>query len=271
MTDDADLTPGQAATLSAAANQLTGATALQAAKRLPLSEAAAYAGMRHGYDSMHPLLRRVVDTYGAKFTPGAVSAAEGSAPARAALLRATPYVARGLLGVGRAVAGPEMTAGTLAYGATRGVIDRLPTDVQDRITDTVGGTINQAALNLGIGGTDDSAYLASRARGGLTRRGSFDNVAAGSATQAAPTTAPDYAGTLAQRYEQALGAHPRYVSPDAGTQRLNQLYDQSFGYAGVQRRAAPTPLADTYMKTPPGGTPTASPPTPTQRPKKVYA
>jgi hypothetical protein len=89
---------------------------------------------------------------------------------------------------------------------------------------------------------------------------------------ASPAPAPDYAGTLAQRYEQALGVHPRYVSPDAGTQRLNQLYDQSFGYTGVQRRAAPTPLADTYMKTPPGGTPTASPTSvPAQRPKKVYA
>lgn len=48
----------------------------------------------------------------------------------------------------------------------------------------------------------------------------------------------DYAGTLSQRYEQALGTPTRYVSPDVGTQRLNQLYDDALGYTGLQRRSA---------------------------------
>jgi len=39
-----------------------------------------------------------------------------------------------------------------------------------------------------------------------------------------------YAGTLDQQYNQALGLRPRYVASNAGAQRLNDLYDQSFGY-----------------------------------------
>lgn len=71
-----------------------------------------------------------------------------------------------------------------------------------------------------------------------------------------PATAPmtqantGYTGSLHQQYEQALGVQPRYVSPNAGTQRLNRLYDQSFGYTPAPPAAVAPQLADTYMTYP---------------------
>lgn len=151
---------------------------------------------------------------------------------KGAVARMIPGVSRaaGFLG-SRAL--PVVNAGVIGNSIGSQIYDGLSRHTRD----VIGGTINQAMQNLHLGGVDDGAYLLSTAanQNGLRRRQPMPTPSATSVSSAfssgLPRRSPQaYTGSLDQQYNQALGTQPRYIASNAGTQRLNRLYDQSLGY-----------------------------------------